>query len=339
MVLHKLKNLAIHKSHLKGREYPNIIPFARSNFKNWLLDSTDEIQTILAKTQNEASYPGWIDWAIKEAWVDHSIRLNGLFNENMIKFLSPTLDVADEKLKNILINTRNPIQVKKWSEGYDRNADFELAREAYVASAILRGKFHEEVAYEKREGTMRHPIRQYMPIKSDKSKVTAFNSTLSLNLLVNIINKNSLIEKNPKKRTSLWIENIAKVREAYLNETLDESFYRDLKLEEEQAFKVVENTVEKLKLRLYPKYFEDIFEFMTIVGINTSIGFSSIYLNLPWEFSAGVGSTIGYGIWRYENETESFGRSLAERAERLARKENSLRDLAKAPPGLVIRKT
>jgi len=314
------------------------VPVANNFFRNWLIENADKIPTIIKKTQAEASYSGWIKWAIAEAWVDHSERQNGLFNEKMINSLSFSLDVSQEKLKTLLMKTRDPIQVKKWSNGHDLNEDFNLAREVFAASSILRGKFHEEIAAVQRIGCTRHPIRKYLPIDIDPLQVvTECTHPKALYYLVNIINKNSLIENNPKDRISLWVDNIALARDAYLQKKLDDAFYWDRNLEEKEVFRIVEATVEKLRLRLYRGYLEDIFEFIATVGIGLAEGATASYFNLPWmSATLGISSPVGYMIWRLE-KGKAIGKYLAEMAEKSTRVEGSLRDLATAPPGLVIR--
>lgn len=325
---------------VKPQRPPGDICEAVSNhrFKNWLAKDADKIPTIIAKTKEEASFPKWINWAITEAWVDHSNRQSGLFNENIIPNLSLALDVSQEKLRALLIKTRDPVQVKKWSEGQDLSRDFYLAREAYVASSILRGKFHEEIASVQHIGRTRHPIRKYVPIDIDPSHVVnEYAYPTALNYLVNIINKNALKETNPNDRISLWVDNISLARDAYQQRKLDDAFYWDQNLDEIEILKIIEATVDKIGLRLYRKCLVDIFEYIAIVGIGLAEGAVISYFNIPWlSATLGVSSPVGYTIWRLEKGKE-IGKYLAEMATKSLRKEDSLRDLAKAPPGLVIR--
>lgn len=320
-------------------------PVANSLFKNWLIENADELPVIIQKTQAESSYHGWIKWAIAEAWVDDSRRMNGLFNENMVSTLSPILCVSETKLKNLLIETRDPAQVKKWSEGHDLNRNFDLAKEAYVASAILRGKFHEKISVVQGKGGIRHPIRGYLPIETDAPEITEYTCPKALEFMINIINKHALIETTPEDRINHWINNILKIRNAYVRKNLDNAFYWDQNFENHEVFKIVMGTIDKFELIMHRKPLEDKFETMVMAGIGAGIALSSYCLNLPWAVDplstiviAGLSSAASDCVIRRLEKKKDIGRSLAEKIEKLTRNEDSLYNLATASPGLVIHK-
>jgi hypothetical protein len=103
---------------------------ANANFNNWQVKHVDEIQRAISITTKDDSFEWWINWAVEEAWPDHSSRLDGLFNANMIPLLSHILDISQDELNNLLEKTRDISQVEKWSKGNSDNDDFDLAKKS-----------------------------------------------------------------------------------------------------------------------------------------------------------------------------------------------------------------
>ena len=279
---------------------------ARSEFNNWLItfERTDEIYRIIEKTTKEACYERWIDTAIKYAWPDHSSRNDGLFNKNQIELLSLIVGISQKKMKCLWDKTHIPSQVLKWSKGEDLDVDFELARDAYVASALLRGKFHESLASKTDLSYQNHPLRQH--IVAELRKGNRHRIPEPLKFLVSIIVASAWKEKKPIKQVSLYAENAIKARQSCRLLQLDQRFFRYQKLDAEEAKKIAIDTAKELKFRIYPKIDEEIIDFTNML----TKGSIEYILNLWWLDLLGIGSDSI--LWHIEKR-KSLGKRIMEK--------------------------
>jgi|GEM_PF-3960031 len=97
-----------------------------------------------------------------------------------------------------------------------------------------------------------------------------------------------------------------------------------------EALDMAIDTAQKLKLRTHPKYLEYIFEFMAVTGIFVA-GF---YLNLGFGEISTLAATYGR-IYLEKKSKKTFGKYVLEE---LTLDRESLRTLATALPGRIIRK-
>ena len=209
--------------------------------------------------------------------------------------------------------TKNKSQVVLWSEGADHNGDFELAREAYVTSAIIRGLFHEKDAFEKGRSCHHHPIRRHMishPIRDliapqDLRKVTEHHFTDPMKYLVSLIVTAPWKEKGQINRVSLWTENTNKVKSACLLNKLDPRFFECTEIDDKDAKRLAIDTAKDLKLRIYPKYYEEYIEYAETLFMEC-LG----YIICPWLVPAAKAFEIGVKHLEKENP---FSRKICEK--------------------------
>lgn len=294
---------------------------ARKYFNEWISNNVEDVTCIITKTKQESSYPEWIQWAIKEAWLDHSYRMKGLFNAEMIDSLSLVFEVPSKDMNSLWKKTADLQQVKSWSQGQNLDSDFALARDAYVASAILRGRFHEFISSQEGWHLTHHPIRRHILVPP--SKGTEYPTPTPMKDLVKIIVTSAMEEQKPENRVSLWIENLLKMRESYLRGELKQIFYQDQELDKEDSLKIATDTAKELKIRVYPRSLEEQLE----AGIGVGVTLGSSLVIFPWSFLIGVSS------W-YLGKQISVGKWAAEA---LKLTKGHLRELATSPPGRITR--
>lgn len=303
--------------------YDNNILYANALFKNWLKEcrETDEIHDIVVATMKEPDYQHWAIWARREAWVDHTNRLNGLFNKNMIDDLSVALGHSKTEMETVWKRTKDIIQVKKWSRDEDLDKCFEIAEEAFIASAILRGRFHQLIAIENGSPYQYHPIRKHIVIKPKKGFRYEFST--SLKYLIEILVNSPWKEKHPIDRISLWADNISKVSKARREGRLRSLLNQQNELDEDDALKVALNIAKELKLRTYSQKNVDSINVSMIVGSTLAGGIT----NNPW---VGVGLGALSMLDYYIGKNKSIAKRIAEE---LTLRDRPLGDLAKAQPG------
>ncbi len=293
----------------------------------------NDILRILAKTENESSFEDWIKWAIRDAWVDHAIRNYGLFNYGQIDVLSHVFDVSKKTMVNLWEKTKNKSQVILWSEGADHDDDFELAKDVYIASAILRGLFHEKDAFETERSCQHHPLRQHMlthPILDeiaplDKKRPTRHTFTDPMKYLVSLIVTAPWKEEKQIDRVILWRENIKKVKLACMLNKIDPRFSIHTEISDEDSILLAIDTARDLKLRIYPKNYEKYIGYARTLFMGC-LGF----ISQPWWFGPTL-MTIDLGMQILEKENP-FGRKICENR---YLKNKRLDELAKAQAGQI----
>lgn len=297
---------------------------AQKDFRDWLPNNVEYARGAITETKREKGYLHWEQWAIEHAWVDHSYRLNGLFNAEMIDDLTLVLEVQSNGLKKLWKKTTDLQQVKKWSQGRNLDGDFELARDAFVASAILRGGYHDFISSKMGWQIMHHPIRQHILIPL--SEGTEYRIPKAIEYLALIIAKGAMEELKPKNRILCWTENIRAIQEAYWQNAILEIL--DLELGRDEALELVKNTAKKLHLRVWPRSLEKLLEF----AIMSSAILPPSLLVLPWPWGPLVGGGLGAGTWIL-----GVQKPLGKRAaEALKLTKGHLRELATSKPGRIV---
>jgi len=239
----------------------------------------------------------------------------------MIDDLSLTLGHSKKEMETIWGKTKDIGQVKRWSNNEDLDKNFELAEEAFIASAIIRGRFHQLVAIENGIPYQYHPIRKHIVLKSKKEDRYKFSA--SMKYLMEILINSAWVEKHPIDRISLWANNIAKISSARRVGRLQSLLDQQNELDDEDALNLAFRAAKELKLRIYSQKMVDKLNVSMIAGSFLAGGIT----NNPWV-GGGLGalSLINYFI----EKDKTIGQRISEE---ITLRDRPLRDLAKAQPG------
>jgi len=300
---------------------------AKKVFNEWLLKNVEDARGAITETKQEKSYPHWEQLAIEHAWVDHSYRLKGLFNAEMIDELAFILEAPPNDLRSLWKKTTDLQQVKNWSQGRNLDSDFELAKDAYIASAILRGRFHDFVASRMQWQIMHHPIRRHILVSL--SQGVGYRIPETGEYLAQIIANSAMEEQKPKDRILCWTENIRTVQEAYCQDIIPEILNEELK--QEKARDLAIKTAKKLQIRVYPHSLENQLELAVMSGITLGTSLLGLWIVFPW--GALAGGVIGVGAW-ISGMSKPWGRRTAQ-AMKLTT--GHLRELVTSKPGRIVR--
>jgi len=303
---------------------------AKGVFRNWLTNNVEDARVAIRETKREGGYPHWEQWAIEHAWVDHSYRLNGLFNAEMTDELALVLKVQPTDLRALWTKTTDLQQVENWSQGRNLDGDFELARDAFVAAAILRGRFHEFIASQSHWQLMPHPIRRHILVPL--SEGTGYIVPEAIECLARIVAYSAMEERKPEDRIRCWTENTLKSQDAYWQKAIPE--VDNAELRQGKARDLAIKTARKLEIRVYPRLLENQLEWATRLGTisaTTLVG----WILLPWGPLAGgvAGGVAGLGVWILERR-KPLGRRAAQA---LKLTTGHLRELATSEPGRIVR--
>ena len=301
---------------------------ALDTYKTWVLANIENAKDAIVQTKQEPGYQQWVQWAVENAFVDHSNRLNGLFNLEMLEELSVILGITENDLRILWEKSRNTEQLKLWSKGKCLDTDFEAARDAYIASAILRGRYHDELANRMDWWRMHHPIRYNIlpPIL----EANAYYASQAFDYLIMIIITAAMEERKSEDRIGCWVENTICSKDAFLDGGMSEVMASD-----EIGGKAIDAAIKKakqLKIRVYPKSLPKYIE-LTIVGTTGVLSqvLGAVMIHQPWW--ASLATNVGMAASMYGTVKGSLGLKITEA---FTLREGHLRQLAESKPGRIV---
>ena len=132
--------------------------------KNRCSDATAILHALNSIKLNP-SYPWWLDYHAQHQLVDHASRLGGLVDPQFSEHVSTVLGLPNSEILRIIEITREVGNVASLSErlakGKCTDSDNQIL-DAWLASTLLRGVYHDEIARVRRRQHHRHPLRCYL---------------------------------------------------------------------------------------------------------------------------------------------------------------------------------
>ncbi len=260
---------------------------AERKTKEWIKNSTEEAKKAFFTAKTQDCYESWLEWAIQNAWERDSERINGLFNFEMIEELALTLDCDKQTMYRVWKITQNLERLRLWKQKQE-GEDFKIACEAYVASAVFRGRYHDELAKSMKWQVTHHPIRDFALIQPTGTNNIAIPLTRPFTYFCNIIINGAMKESNSKSKIALWTENM---KHAQGDQKIMTSLFEpedDIDISRKKAI----NAAQALKLRLYPKWLDlmDIPLALAVTGLTSFVltGWADLSLALPFAITRPV---------------------------------------------------
>jgi hypothetical protein len=292
----------------------------------WAARNPQKIRQICDETRANESYAWSEDWTIKNVLSEQATMLGGLFEEEFIPQLSNILNCPKSELVEILRRSRDLKNVEYWSKQRPNTDDFKLLSQAYLVSALLRGRYHDHIAEAEGIDILHHPIRDLILPK--KKVQMAFMPTNTEMYLISMILSGALVEKEPKDRLSLWAEGVIKARNGVARQRIVLS-QRD---NDEVAKEVAMEAAKTIDLRLYSNLRASCFDALSAMLID---GFVSLVL-CPW---AGIPPAAALPVGPVivaDMRLKGYKGLGDEAASKLSQRRGHLRDLTEAIPGRIL---
>ena len=215
--------------------------------RSWVRGSTSAAVRLWTDTQNDPSFEDWLSWSITNQWVNHAVSLNGLFDQQFIPELALMLNCARGEIEQIYVRSCDLREVEHWSREQPSSEDFQLVTNAFVISALLRGRYHDHLAEAESLQILHHPFRNLVlpPQKED----SAFMLSNTEGYFTSIILASALGESTVEQRISNWAQNVVKSRAAVRMGAVDLSQKASHSVAEDLAMKAVK----QLNLRVHPR--------------------------------------------------------------------------------------
>jgi hypothetical protein len=233
---------------------------------------------------DERNFSHWIEWASTRAWVAHSRRMGGLADDTYLMYVAQILGRPLAEVEELQQQSKNAAELKHLSAR--RSSDFDLLVRAYVASAIIRGRYHEEVARHLGIQMIRHPLRGIITKTRTGPSPAVIDVPQSAWCLACIVLYGAVKQRRHSDRLQCWVSNVQKVRAAFSRGGLalaDGTSHAAV----DSAFSVARHA----GVQLVDSKLDTLFEIVAGLGIGT---LTSIFLS-PWV-GVPAGVAVRYGL-------------------------------------------
>jgi hypothetical protein len=191
---------------------PAIVKQSILKSKQWIgrspnLDSVRiAVERMLADEEN--CLP-WLDWSAHKAWRWHSTRLLGLFDKTYMDYIARILNIDIKEAMDLHTRSTDPSELDNLIR--QQTYDYWLMAKAYLASAIIRGRYHEEVSRATGLQILHHPLRKIVTMTGTQKPIE-FEMTNTAEFLARLIVIGAARQKSLRQRLDCWIENVMKVK-------------------------------------------------------------------------------------------------------------------------------
>ncbi|MGA2121256.1 MAG: hypothetical protein ABSG49_04340 [Methanoregula sp.] len=261
--INKMNGLVVQE---QSNEHLMKMDIAKKDTIEWADTSTGEIRSAYEAIKIDHSFQKWLEGCIKHSWTEHTVRLGGLFNYEFIPQISQILNVDENNLKNIWEYSCNPKNLENYRNyGSD---DLKIIEDAFVISALIRGRYHDKFAQLSDIQILHHPIREPILMKLNGMQKSEFDISNVDRDLSKIIIASAYAEKTQKDRISCYTENVGRARTAALDSNSKLAQKNYMSIDEDASFDVAFEIAKELNIRVYGKWVDEVIETCHIMGIS-----------------------------------------------------------------------
>jgi hypothetical protein len=189
---------------------------------DWAAKNTDYLRgkrtELFTDTTN---FEPWLHRSIRHAWVEHATRLDGLFNAEFSEPIVLALNTPKADIDDLRLKSCNADHIATLAKKMPNTNEFDLMRNAYVVSAVIRGYYHQVIARNRGEHLFRHPFRRNSPLppsldQAAKQEVVQYRYpiTAAQSAFATIVLASAMRSWRSYHRPKRWIETIRSVRGA-----------------------------------------------------------------------------------------------------------------------------
>lgn len=179
----------------------------------WAIDASNQIAQAHADLEvDRQNYRKWEQWAIENAWIEHSTRNSGLFDLAFIPAIAKILRVSEEELRELQTESANPQILRGYVRGAAETRSLRITRNAYAVSALLRGRYHEVTAQDSGSSILQHPLRHGVLSKPSNTGSAEYSNTLYY--LASIALTSAFAETDPAARIAKYCKNVEILRKS-----------------------------------------------------------------------------------------------------------------------------
>src|SRR2546428_2206112 len=163
---------------------------------------------IEALDADEINYRPWLEWIVRsKSWIENSRRLGTLVNQEFSTEIASVLNVSVGEVNRVAelsghLVALNEVMRKPGSE------TFGLLAKAFLASALIRGKYH-ELVIGRRAQLIRHPMRSQPEARGANFAANKMQAYFASALMAS-----ALKEHSAERRVKAWVRAVIEARKA-----------------------------------------------------------------------------------------------------------------------------
>ncbi len=271
----------------------------------------------------EASFPDWLEWSIREAWVEHASRLGGLFEYSYLNAIGSIVAEDPNELEELWYVSSDARRVAAIAKERPESELRTRLSRAYVASTLIRGRYHDTVASKSGLHIVHHPLREGIFDRSPSARRQDVHLSAPTIYLAHIVVAAAFAQRRGDREGS-WLDSLRELRRANDRERLD---LRD-KLAESAAIDAAVAAAREANIRVHRVLWDQILEYSIVVAGT----FAGLFVE-PWTAaSIALGSEAGVAVAKHY-----VGDPARRVIESATRRPARLEALAQAEPGRVRR--
>lgn len=191
---------------LRAREKKDSLTVA----KRWAATHIKPIQEALEGLKEDSNcLSRWFKWSAPKAWLWHGQTLDGLFELDFKPYLSQILQLDEKDITELHRASLSTTEVQQMIKR--RGTSFNLMGRAYIASAIIRSRYHMAVCKRKGQQHVKHPFRNVVSTTNQK-QTNVFQVSKTITKLSEIIIDGARNQRGIKNRLACWLDNLKRAR-------------------------------------------------------------------------------------------------------------------------------
>lgn len=294
--------------------------------KEWARKNGDKLRRELSNLKaDEQNFGRWLHWNTTGVWTEMTQRMDGLVDPAFVAHIARILGIPKVDLASICLRARDPREAAHFAHEPDTD-QARMLSDAFVLSALIRGRYYNYVAQQAGWQILHHPVRSAVLPPLPRGSRNAFPLPNSAYYLSNVLLAAAFAESSPERRVALWAENVHKARMAVLSDEVE----LPQKPSDDSALSTAVDAAKRIGITAYPRRTSIILDEVLNLTLAVGVGALTSFLLMGWESLSA--SMIAYGVSREITRRKKLGERVLGLAET-----RRLRDMATLGPGRIGR--
>jgi hypothetical protein len=292
--------------------------------QRWGSENPTAVASGLASLKADPEFTSWMDVSAGVFWQEHAVQHDGLFDLDFVPQISSALAITQSELLQLHRFSQNIDALPELASRRTAGSPGAFIADAYVISALLRGRYHDLVNYLSDGQLTHHAIREAIALDSVPVETDTFPVTNTMSHLGALLLASAFVAKGERDRIRVYLENLDRLKK-WIGSDYEalRAFAFGERLEEE-----VVHIADKAGIDTRGSHVKSLLEAAAAAGLMLLTSF----VLLPWGPVVGltggaVGGLAGSAALEHVHVGERVGEGF--------RREQRLRDLHKAGSGLV----
>lgn len=237
-----------------SRPGKKVLNKALAETRTWTHRHADLVHSAVEELgADEHNFKPWLYWVARNAWLENVQRRGSLIDSQLIREVARALNVPEKDVQEIAALVTDQKEVEVFARRLENQSGFDLLWRVYLASALIRGVFHEQVARQENWQAWRHPLRRHVLKLSsgqEPHRIPQFDT-----FLANIIVAGALSHPYGKhdtvmeRRINAWIDNVQRCRGKDIRRPPEDASV-------DQALSAAVNEARRLGVAIAPRYLD-----------------------------------------------------------------------------------